>query len=64
MSLSCNQEEILQERWGKSDDLTRCLSALLPEDKCAGETLERSSLPGRRRKERVDGKGALTSFII
>lgn len=47
----------------KSDDLTVCLSALFPEDECATEALEGSSLPVRR--DRVgDSKGALTSFII
>lgn len=50
----------------KSDDLTACLSALLPEDECAGESLEGSSLPVRRDTEFGGGgsEGALTSFII
>lgn len=33
------------------NDLTACLSALLPEDECAGEALEGSSLPVRRDTE-------------
>lgn len=35
----------------KNNDLTACLSALLPEDECAREALEGSSLPVRRDTE-------------
>lgn len=48
----------------ESDDPTACLSALLPEDKCAREALEGSTLPMRQGRGRGARKGALTSFII
>lgn len=45
---SGTQGEIRGEYHVKSDDLTACLSVLLPQDKCAVEVLEGSSLPMRR----------------